>query len=173
MPLTPNFTVTQNYGLPSTIVIEDTSTGSDVSIVARRVFLQTATNTYLVPDGTTTDYVEWLSTSGDTISIDALDKDYCLNITIQWVDVNGTVVEYKSALYVFTLYSEQYYYQLTQYQTTTPNIVNDTNYYYNKMVLRVEIDSANQACSIAGDIYGSQSCLDRAYYLISNANLFF
>ena len=55
MPLTPNFSTSQQAGLPSDVVVTDTSTGSDVAIVARRVYLVNYAGEYVVADGTTTD----------------------------------------------------------------------------------------------------------------------
>ena len=173
MSFAPSVAISQNIGSPSIVAVTDTSTGSDGAIVSRHVFLQTADNTYLVPSGTTTDYTNWLISAGTTKSINALDKDYALLITVNWVDINGATLYTKQGLYILTMYNEQYYYQLTQDQVATPNIVNDSNYYNNKGILRTEIDSANQAVLIGGDIYAAQNCLERATFMVNNANLFF
>ena len=55
MPLVPNFTASQFSGTPSIITLTDTSTGSDVTIAKRRVYLLQSNGTFLVPTGTTTD----------------------------------------------------------------------------------------------------------------------
>jgi hypothetical protein len=174
MALTPNFTVLQNSGTPSYLNFTDTSTGSDGSIVSRRIYMLQSDGTYLVPDGTTTDYVVW-SLASATISLDVLSQDAALTITVNWVDVSGNAVEDKTTTYGFTAYSETFYYGLSQSEVpiTNPNVATSTNYYQNKMLLRVFIDSADQAVSFASDIYSAQVALDSAAFLIANANFNF
>lgn len=172
MPLTASFTASQTIGFPSIVTITDTSTGSDGAVVGRRVFLTTGYNTFLVPSGTTTSYIAW-SILNTSINIDALDKDYALQVTVQWVDVNGNVLYTDSNLYGFTLYNEQFLYNLTQHQTSEYQIIQDITYYSNKEAMRVEIDSGNQAVSLARDLAGAQSCYDRATYMRVNENKFF
>jgi len=166
------FTASQTIGLPSIVTLTDAHVGTDVLVTQRRAFLQTAAQTYLVPSGTTTDYVQW-ALADTSISIDALPQDYALNITVQWLNVTNDVLYTKTILYDFTMYSETFYYGLTQQQTSSPNIVNDQNYYNNKMILRCSIDEANQAVTYGSDIFSSQSALDRAAFLIANENNFF
>ncbi len=169
MPAT--FTTSQSYGLPSIIVFNDTSTGL-VNVAARRIYIQTGYGTYLTPAGSTTDYILWpLATN--PISIDILDKDYATVVVIQWVDINGTVLYTATSPIGFTLYNEQELYDLTQDQTSNYSIIQDTNYYSNKMQMRVEIDSGDQAMLLATDIAGAQSCYDRATYLRLNKSLYF
>lgn len=172
MALTPNFSVGQSILAPSILTLVDTSTGSDGTITERRAYFQTANGSYLVPSGTTTDYVVWPYADAD-ISVDILNQDYSLSITVLWVNISGTTVVSKEAVYCFTLYSETFYYGLTQNQASSPNIVNDQTYYSNKMVLRCNIDEATQATLYASDIYSAQAALDRAAYMILNQNYFF
>jgi hypothetical protein len=172
MALTVSFTVSQSTALPSTISLTDTSTGSDGTITQRRVLLRKADGTYLVPEGTTTDYIEW-DWAEPSIAIDVMDRDYALDIIVQWLNVSNQVVYTDTELCVFTLYAEQFYYQLTQYQTSNPQIIDDQTYYGNKIKLRVSIDEATNAVTIGADITSSQSALDRAAYLIDNQSLFF
>jgi hypothetical protein len=80
MPITPLFTISQTAGIPDKITITDTSTG-------RRIYLEKATGGYLVPDGTTTDYILWpLATNPFTFSV--LKKDMALRIRVDWNDGN-------------------------------------------------------------------------------------
>mgnify|MGYP000396776706 CR=1 FL=1 len=48
MALSVNFTAQQTPGLPGTILFTDTSTGTDVAVTQRRVYIQTAAGNYLV-----------------------------------------------------------------------------------------------------------------------------
>lgn len=171
MAFTPAFTTSQTLGNPNIVNYADSSTGSDASITQRRVFLIDAEGSYLVPTGTSTSYIQWALVN-TSIAINVLTVDMCLSVLVQWLDVNNAVLYSSTQLCVYTLYSENFYYGLTQNQTTTPNIVNDINYYFNKMVLRCSIDEANNATLYGIDQFSAQSALDRAQALIDNPNAF-
>ena len=85
MPLIPSYTVTQQIGEPNKFVITDTSTGSDSDIKTRLVYLLKATGNYLVQDGGTENFVEW-PLADASITINLLNRDYALNISVAWVD---------------------------------------------------------------------------------------
>ena len=174
MPLTPNFSMSQNSGTPNIITATDTSTGSNVTITGRRIYLLQSDGTYLVPSGTTTNYVVW-ALADTSISLNVLTQDTALTVTVDWVDINGTTVETKTISFGFTAYNETFYYGLTQGQVaiTNPLVQNSTGYYSNKMLLRVFIDSGDQAISFASDIYSAQLCYDNATYLVTNASFNF
>lgn len=121
MALTPNFSASQVEGAPSEIVLTDTSTGSDVTITQRRVYLRTPLGEFLVEEGTSEDYEVWSGFPGTTsITLDVLDKDYALTITVQWLTAGGTVVYDKTYLIGFTLYNEEFDYNLTQLLSGNP-----------------------------------------------------
>ncbi len=69
MPLIENFTATQYVATPNLLVLDDTSTGSDGAVTVRYVYLQKADGSYLVEEGTTTNYEVWTLASGNTISL--------------------------------------------------------------------------------------------------------
>ena len=71
MPITPNFSTSQTLGVPESINFTDTSTGSDVNIVTRHVYMQAYDGTFLVQEGTTTDYEIW-DYAASTITFDVL-----------------------------------------------------------------------------------------------------
>ena len=172
MPITPNFTASQFSGTPSVITLSDTSTGSDVTIVSRRVYLLQANGTFLVPAGTTTDYVVW-DLVDTSIDLDVLSQDSALSITVQWMTSGNTVVTSKTISFAFTAYNETFYYGLTESQVANSNLSASTNWYQSKLVLRVEIDSADQSITFASDIYSAQAALNRATYISTNQALFF
>lgn len=175
MPLTPSFSVSQPIGNPSVVQVTDTSTGSDVAITSRRVYLEDYEGNYVVPSGVTTSYVPWPLTS-PTLSIDCLTQDSALQVTVQWLNVTNTTLYTSSSLEGFTLYNESFYYSLTQAQAMVSNpsyIAQDTNYYNNKMKLRLFIDSGNQAISLGNDITSAQICYDSASYIVANQQNYF
>lgn len=154
---------------PDVFVLTDTSTGSDANLTGRQVFLYQADNTLLVP------VINW-PIGDSTIEINQLTQDYALNILVVWTSSDPlpspSTYTY-SQIYAFTGFGEQFYYQLTQNQTSTPDIIQDTNYFNSKMILRVELDSATQAINVGSDLYSAQGCITRYQYLIQNSNYFF
>lgn len=172
MPIVPLFTASQTIGQAAIITLNDTSTGSDAAITSRAVFLQKQDGTYLVPAGTLTNYIVW-PYANPTISINALLADMALVITVNWLNVSGTVLYTKSNLYVFTLYEEQFDYTLISTQVADQNKVNDTYYYMNRIKLRIAINDAKNAVSLASSITDSQAACDRGMYLVNNSSLFF
>ena len=176
MPLVPNFSTSQQAGLPSNVIVTDTSTGSDVAIVERRVYLTNYAGEYLVEStNTTTDYTVW-PLAQTSISIDCLTQDTALSITVNWVDVGGVTLYTKTVLAGFTLYNETFYYSLTQGQAAVSNpsfILQDTNYFNNKSKLRCLIDSGNQSVTLGYDITSAQECYDLATVMVTNQNIYF
>jgi len=174
MALTPLFNCVQSSGLPNRIVATDSSTGSDVNITQRRIFLLKADGTYLVPTGTSTSYVQWAYAS-TSINLDVLTSDTALSILVQWLDVSNTVLYTKTIAYGFSAYGETFYYGLTQGQIaiTNPALALSFEYYRNKMLFRVYLDSASQAISFASDIYAAQTCYNlESQMIVNQANLF-
>lgn len=176
MALTPNFTVTQTPGSPSVVSIADDSTGSDGAITSRRVYLAEYDGSFLVPSGTGTEYVAW-ALADTSIDIDALDKDYAIVATVQWLDVSNNILYAKSSLYGLTGWGEDFDYSMTQMLAVNPNNVNDNDFFVNKLLLRNYLDSGDNAISRASDQYAAQLCYDKAtdlrlgspYYFNANA----
>ena len=172
MPISPSFTASQNSGTPNLIFLTDTSTGSDVTITKRRIYLLQSNGTYLVPTGTTTDYIEWALVD-TTTSLNVLIQDTALSITVQWLTAGNVEVASVTTSFAFTAYNETFYYGLTESQVANANLTASTNWYQTKMILRVELDSAYQAISFASDIFSSQAALNRATYISTNQSFFF
>jgi len=176
MPLTPNFSTSQQAGLPSDVIVTDTSTGSDVAIVSRRVYLINYAGEYLVEStNTTTDYTVW-PLAQTSISIDCLTEDTALQVIVNWVDISGVTLYTKTSLAGFTLFNETFYYSLTQGQAAISNpsyILQDNTYFQNKSKLRCLIDSGNQAIALGYDITSAQECYDLATYMVNNQNNLF
>ena len=173
MPFVASATATQPVGEPSVVTVEDTSTGSDGDITTRRVYLRQADGSFLVPDGVDTYYTPF-PLGSDTIDIDALDKDYCLDVIVEWLDTNGDVL-YDDTLEAqgFTSYNEDFDYGLTQQLTGNPLLFNDNKFFQEKSNLRTYIDSGDQAAERATDIYGAQQCYDLATNLRLNSQYYF
>ena len=172
MPLSPNFTASQNSGTPNLIFLTDTSTGSDGTITKRRIYLLQSDGTYLVPAGTATNYIEWALVDVTT-SLNVLIQDTALSITVEWLTASNVVVDSLTTSFAFTAYNETFYYGLTESQVANANLTASTNWYQTKMILRVELDSAYQAISFASDIFSAQAALNRATFISTNQSYFF
>ena len=175
MPFSQNFDTSQTVGYPSIVTIEDTSTGSDGNIASRRVFLVNSEGEYVVPSGTSTDYVVWPYADSE-IDIDCLDFDSALDITVLWLDNSNVTLYSKTLLKGFTLYNNTFLYGLTQAEATQskpPNIIQDTQYLQNKAALQIYIDSGNQAITYGDDIVSAQNMYNAATYMTNNQNEFF
>lgn len=178
MSYTQDFSTTQTVGYPSQINLTDSGSGSDAAIVSRRIYLVDAEGNYVVPTGTTTDYVNFpiVLLATDEITIDCLTVDSALDITVQWLNVSNVVLYSKTHLKGFTLYNETLYYSLTQTQASQaqpPNVMQDTNYYLNKITLRTNIDDGNQAITYGDDITTAQAAYDRATLMVTNESSYF
>jgi hypothetical protein len=172
MAFAPSFETKQVIGQPGILIVEDTSTGTDAAISTRHIYLQKADGTYLVPAGNATDYIVW-PVGTPTKAIDALDRDYALRVTVLWVSSGGATLYTQSGLKTATLHLKQFYYDLTQTQSGTPNIVNDTRYYMSKIKLRCALDETENATEIGADHYAAQAALDRGQHLVDHQTLYF
>lgn len=170
MPLTVSFSVNQLNTSPSVIVFTDTSTGTDAAVTKKRIYLQLADGSYLVPSGTSTDYIE---TTEASLNLDVLSEDKAVNVTVQWLDVSDTVLYTLSGLYCFSLYAKQYLFDLTKAQAANPYLMKDADFWANKVALFGMIESAENAIEIGADIYAAQLLLDKASTYINNEILFY
>lgn len=174
MAFTGSYSIAQNNGQPTTFVITDTSTGSDPSLTDRRITLTKADNTTLVPEGTTTSYIDWPIGDGPK-TIDVLNRDYALIVTVDWISSSPlpasvyTVTEY----FVFTANTKTFLFGLSTTQSSNPSIINDTTYFNNKAKMWTYLDDAQNAIDYGNDVYKAQLVLDSAYNMIINSNYYF
>ena len=170
MPLVQNFSASQVLGEPSVIYLEDTSTGSDVAVDSRRVYITNAASEYITASGTTTAvaFTTW-DYASDSTSIDCLTADAAVYIRVDWCNVGGTVLYTKTTLYGFYSYTNDFLLQLTKDQIPYPQILADTNYWANKAKLHTLLKDAINAVEIGGDIYSAQNSLNAANFMIQNS----
>lgn len=179
MPITASFSTSQSVGSPSEIILTDSSTGSDGTAVSRRVYLVNAAGEYITESGTTTAvaYTEFPLADGSSITLDVLDFDMALYVTLTYNNVSGGVVATVTNLRGFTLYNRSFYYTLTQAQAMQnqppPMIMQDSNYYMSKGILITEIESGDNAIEYGSDITSAQAAYDRATYMVAKQNTYF
>ena len=175
MPFTGSFSISQGLN-PADITLTDTSVGSDTSITSRQISLVQSDGTLLLPKNSTTQYIDFPLSDGDTISLTGiLDKDYALLIQVSWITPTptGGNIYQSSRLFISTRFLKDFSYSLTQKQAANPIIVNDTNFFYNRMKLRTYIDSAIEAVLDFEDIFNGQYNLDMANEMKENQNVYF
>ena len=175
MSFSPNFTTSQTAGIPESILFTDTSTGSDVLVTQRQIYLEKDDGTFLVPTGTVTDYIVWTGGSSPLTKLadDVLDKDYALLVTVKWLNTSNVVLYEKTYLLGFTLYNEQADYSTTQWASGNNKLLSDNNFWTEKSELRTAIDAGNQAIVLASDQRGSQNCYDIATAIRVNSQYLF
>lgn len=173
MAFIPLFTGVQNSGTPETVTFYDLSTGTDAAITQRRIFFLQSDGTYLTGNGTI-NYDTW-AIADNSIALDVLTQDTALTVTVEWLNSSNGVLYDKETSFGFAAFGETFYYGLTQTQVpiTNPAVALSTDYYMNKMKLRVLLDSAAQAITFASDIYSAMVCYDAETFMIANANDFF
>jgi hypothetical protein len=172
MPISPAFTAQQSPSNPNTVVLVDDSTGSDVAISSRRVYIQNSSGDYLVPTGTTTSYVVW-PYADDSISLDILDEDTAVSIKLDWLNSGGTILYTLTQQFCLDMYSKLFFYQLVQMQGVTPSIPQDTNYFSNMALFWATVEGAENAIVLAQDLAASQNCLNRCTYMIQQQSNYF
>jgi hypothetical protein len=172
MPLTPSFTVTQSFNSPNNLTFTDTSTGSDINVASRNIYIQQANGSYVVVSGNLNDYTTWYIGDNPFV-LNILDKDYAVTIRIDWVDANNNVLYTTANIFAFSNFNEKFDYGLTQMLTANPLFINDNDFFLHKSDIRISIDSGNQAFDLAGDLFAAQQCYDRATNLRENSKYYF
>lgn len=177
MALTVNFSCSQTVGAPTDINFEDTSTGTDGAVVARRIYIRNSSGEFLVESGTTTEYEVWSGFPGTTtITLDVLDTDVAgtgCEITVQWLNVSNVVLYDKTSTFGFTLDGETFDYGLTQNLAQNNGLATDNRFFQNKSQFRNLLDSGNQAISLNSDIYNAQLCYNAATEMMDNSQYLF
>ncbi len=171
MPLDPSIQVSQSAISPSVVTITDNSSGSDVSIVARRVFVSDAYGNYLTGNGTV-NYTEWplVQTS---ISLDILLQDTAVNILVNWVDVSGNTVETYNNNYPLSQFGKQFFFYLIQQQGLQPSTYQDSNYSGNLAIFWSNIVGGDNAVSYGNSIAAAQECYNREILMQQNESMYF
>lgn len=172
MAFSQNFTVAQTSANPAYIIVTDTSTGTDGLIVGRRITIKDSNGDYIVPAGTTTNYIPW-PLLDDPISLNVLTQDMAVNIMVEWLYA-GDIPQYElNNNYCLTEFNKQFLYYLIQLQSLTFNVIQDNNYWGNVGTFWTNIIGAINSVAIGDDIFSSQVCLNRATFMAQNQSTFF
>lgn len=160
MSFSPAFTVSQSAATPNIIVLQDTSTGVDASITQRRIYITDNEGAYIVPSGTSTDYIVWpLATN--PISLNVLTQDTAANIFVEWLDVSNTVLYDDDDDYPLIEYGKQFYFYLIQQLALNPSTYQDSNYASNLALFWTYIIGAINAINIGSSLSASQALMNK------------
>lgn len=152
--------------LPSQIVLTDSSTGSDTNLTDRQILIYKTDGSLLVPA------IDW-PIAQSSITISPLDKDYALNLVVNWVSSSPLAppsTYTKALIYPFVGYGVQESNTLLQFLATNQQMVNDQSWYLNFTILLLEIQNAQNAINVGGNIGNSQAAILRYQLLLTNAN---
>jgi len=164
MPLTPSFTVQQSSADWTNLVFTDSSTGSDILVTSRRIYIQKANSTYLSTEDT--DYMDW--DIGDlTKDVNGLiTADFSLLMTVQWLDVTNVVLYTVTNLYYLGVYNGNSLYGVLQASVANPSVQWDMNYWSNVGVSLCEQQNAELATEYYQQVK-SQAAINRLTNLLS------
>lgn len=172
MPLTPNFTVTQSISNPELITIEDTSSGSDIAVTDRRVYIALSNGTYLVESDNDEIYSEW-EYADDTIVLDVIPRSVSPTIRVDWLNSIGTVLYTKSIVYALTMHDDLFSYGLLGGEAENPSQIKDSRYYGDVVRFMADLEHAKNAVLYGADSAAAQSCLNRNHQMQQNENSYF
>lgn len=175
MALSVNFSAAQVPGSPGNILFTDLTTGTDVLVVKRRIYIQGSDGVFVVIDGNANEYSDWDDyPSVTTLTlIDILSKDIGAKVTVQWLDVSNSV-RYDKIQYIgFPCFNEDFDYGLTQNVAGNQLLVNDNSFWANKTLLQTYIDSGDKAIERNSDISSAQICYDLATALRLKSQYYF
>lgn len=177
MAFTGAFTATQSSNIEN-ITITDTSSYSSEgqgTFSGRKVYLYKIDGTTIVPSGTSTTYIDFPFSAGNSITISGvLLRDYSLSINVVWTSLApqpGSTYT-KATITTFLNYLKQFRYQRVQDLSAQPTLINDTNWQSSIRDMQNAIKNASSANDYA-DQFAAQSQIDQAYVLVNNQNKYF
>lgn len=175
MSLTVSFTAESVSGSPSDILFTDTSTGSDVLAVSRRIYVSDTNGDFIVEAGSALEYSAWAYPLATPITLDLFPtSDKAVKIVVQWLNVSNVVLyDYTIDAIGFTEWNEEFLYGQTQLMTANPLLINDNNFWNNYTKVRTLIDAGNKAILFASDLYNAQLCYDAATTIRDESQYYF
>ena len=174
MPFLTQFTVTQT-GDCSKFTVNDTSSYAvegTGTFSSRKLSIQKSDGTYLTVGAVTYNEWVWPFASGNSLEISGFSQDYSYEVTLTHTSTSpqpGSVYT-KTDAAVLVCYTMSGFYTFAYNMAINPSL--EKNYKYVKDVMRlfIEQESAKKA-AIDGDFQASQTCLDRAKYIVENLTI--
>lgn len=174
MPIVPNFTAQESLSSNNLVTFTDTSTGTDLSLTNRKIYVRLANGNWLTAGGVqspTSAYMDW-SYSDASTTIDLLTNSTTANVTVEWYA--GSALTYtKTILIEWDLYDYVFLFGLLSAQTSFPAVNANQGYWPNSFYMVTNLFQSEQAVELMDDLYSSQAALDRNQWLINNQNDYF
>lgn len=170
-----SFSSSESMANPGTITFVDTSTGTDLTLTNRKIFIRLANGNWLNSDGTESTTVVGIDWSYSELSItftDLISQSTTPFVEVIWY-AGSTATYTDSDEFCWNFYDYEFALQLLQGQTSNPGIVQDTNYLNNFYAFIVNIFCEENAILWGGDIYSAQGAANRNNFFIVNENDFF
>lgn len=171
MAISPAFTVSQSAITPAQFTVTDTSTGSDVLITSRRIYVQNAYGEYLTGDSNV-DYDVW-AYAQSSITLDVLTQDTAANIRVDWMSAGGTVLYTLNNNYPLSQFGKQFAYYIVNNLGLTPGVYQDATFSGNLALLWTYIVAGDNAVTYGNDIAGAQACYNLEIEMQNNESMFF
>lgn len=172
MAIVPAIAVSQSAISPQNVTITDESTGTDATIAARRVYIQDGNGEFIVPAGTTTDYIVWDYSNISQI-VSALTQDTAASITVLWVNSGGVTLYQYNNTYPLSEYGKQFFYYLVQQLGLSPSTFQDSNYAGNLSMFWAFIKAGDNAITYGNDIFAAQQCYNKEIEMMNNQSKYF
>lgn len=172
MPLVPSFTISQTALSAGVVIFTDTSSGSDVLVISRKITITDSAGNPVVQSGNTGTTITW-ALATNPYSLDLLTQDMAVQIRVDWLNAAGASIYNSEASYCLPQFNKVFLYYLIQLQSLTYPIIQDTNYWNNVAILWANLTGAINAVEIASDITASQACLDRCTFMANNQSKYF
>lgn len=167
MPFDGAFTIAATAGVPGSVTLTDTSTGSDSNLTGRTITMYGA-------DGSVFYTGTWAI--GDTTKeIVLLTYDKALNVKVDWAssdELESSTYTY-SKLFASVVFLLEQFSMLTRLQASNPIKMRDRDFYAKKMELLVEIKGAEYGIDLMEDIIAAHECIERGRVLVTNKALFY
>src|SRR5688572_18499428 len=165
MAFNGTFEVTQTSDITS-LVITDTSSYSGEgqgTFSGRQIRLYKVDTTTLVPEGTTTSYIDFPFSAGSSIAITGvLLNDYSLSANVVWISNAPQPGSVYTATEVVTFlnYINDFIYGKVQQLAASPSLLSDTNWQNSMKTMYNEKENAEQA-TLYDDQFAAQMAIDR------------
>lgn len=173
MSFSPSFQVGQSAASPANVTFTDDSTGSDVLILSRRIYVTDNNGNPVVPTGYSTTYIDWAIGTNPLTVAALLQVDTAVNVLVQWLGAANAVLYEDNEDFCLREFNIQQFIYLIQNQALIPGIVQDANYFTNLCIYWINIQGANTMVVDAADLSGSQNCLNRATEMLQNESKYF
>lgn len=177
MAFTGLFSVTQTSDITSLVITDDSSYASEGqgTFSTRQIRLYKVDTTTLVPEGTTTTYIDFPFSAGNSITVTGvLLTDYSLSANVVWLSNSPQPGSTYTATEVVTFlnYINDFIYGKVQQLAASPSLLNNTQWQDSMQIMYNEKENAEQA-TLYDDQFAAQSAINRAFYLINNENMYF